>query len=177
MYITMITIETQYCNPLSQDFYDKTISSVDLNRITCTCGHAGSLIWYGSYLRKVRLPDRIITLRAARVFCKSCGHTHAILLSSIVPYSQIPLPVQTAAARCYEMKKGYAQLLAAWLSIDENTISSIIRSYRLHWRERLKSASLPLQPLPDLVRGCFASFSRSFMQIKTTRNKLFPLPT
>ena len=30
-------------------------------------------------------------LSVVRVYCKICGHTHALLLSSMVPYSQIPL--------------------------------------------------------------------------------------
>ena len=59
----------------------------------------------------------------------------------------------------------------------ENTISSIIRSYRKHWQQRIRSLSLSFLVLRDLLRGCFASFSRPFMQIKTTRNKIFLSPT
>lgn len=177
MYTVMITIEADFCNPISQDFYDKIIHSLNLNQITCTCGHAGSLIWYGGYFRKVRMADQVILLRVARVFCSACGHTHALLLSSIVPYSQIPLPVQAAIALCYEKKSGYREILAAQSFLDENTISSIIRSYRHHWKERLRSHSLSLLSLSDLVSGCFSFFSRPFMQIKTTLNKLFLLPT
>ena len=119
----MITIETEYCNPISQIFYDNVVSSIDLALLHCTCGHSGCLIWYGSYSRKIRQGDSVL------------------------------------------------------LFIDENTISSILRSYRQHWRERLASGQLRLSSLWDLVRGCFALYSRPFMQIKTTRNKLFPAPT
>lgn len=177
MHSIMITIEVDFDNPISQDFYDKTIYSLNLNQIPCTCGLAGSLIWYGTYLRKVRMADRVILLRVARVFCTACGHTHAILLSSLVPYSQIPLAVQASVADCYEKKSGYRCILDSQSCIDENTISSIIRSYRLHWRQRLRSSGLSTEALPDLIRGCFTFFSRSFMQIKTTPNKLFLSPT
>lgn len=177
MYSVMITIEADFCNPISQDFYDKIIHSLSLNQITCTCGHTGSLIWYGAYSRRVRMADQVILLRVARVFCSSCGHTHALLLSSIVPYSQIPLPVQAAIVQCYESKSGYRGILAAQFFLDENTISSIIRSYRRHWKERLRSHSLSLLSLSDLIDRCFSFFSRPFMQIKTTPNKLFLLPT
>lgn len=135
MYSVMITIEADFCNPISQDFYVKIIHSLSLNQITCTCGHTGSLIWYGAYSRRVRMADQVILLRVARVFCSSCGHTHALLLSSIV------------------------------------------RSYRRHWKERLRSHSLSLLSLSDLIDRCFSFFSRPFMQIKTTPNKLFLLPT
>ena len=177
MHYIMITIEVDFDNPVSQDFYNKIIYSLNLRQITCTCGLAGSLIWYGGYHRKLRMADHVILLRVARVFCTACGHTHAILHSSLVPYSQIPLCVQASVAECYERKSGYRSILNSQPCIDENTISSIIRSYRKHWRQRLHSHSLSLAFLRDLIRGCFASFSRPFMQIKTTRNKLFLSPT
>ncbi len=175
--LTMITIETEICNPISQTFYDNTVLSLDLNLITCTCGHTGCLVWYGSYTRKLRLDDQVITLRIARVFCNSCHHTHALLLSSIVPYSQIPLEVHASIAESYENGSGYKEILDSQSCIDENTISSIVRSFRLYWRERLRSLSVPLYPLSSLVRSCFAFFARPFMQIKRTRNKLFSPPT
>ena len=173
----MITIETGFCNPISQSFYDNTVLALDLNLITCTCGHTGCLVWYGSYTRKLRQEDQVISLRISRVFCSSCHHTHALLLSPIVPYSQIPLKVQAAIAQCYEESSGYRQILEEQSCIDENTVSSIIRSFRRHFRERLRSFSVPLFPPAGLVRSCFACFSRSFMQIKNTRNKLFCPPT
>ena len=133
----MITIETECFNPISHDFYDNTIHSMDLTLLTCTCGHRGCLIWYGSYLRKLRQGDSIFMLRVARGFCKSCGHSHALLLSLVVPYSQIPLPLQASMIQCYEDGSGYQEILAKHLLIDENTISCSLRSYRHHWRERL----------------------------------------
>lgn len=93
----MITIHTENYKLVSQDFYDKTIDSLDLYHISCTCGHSGCLIRHSSYKRKVQLEDSVMTLTVVRVYCTSCGHTHALLLSSIVPYSQIPLDVQLAA--------------------------------------------------------------------------------
>lgn len=173
----MITIEAEICNPFSQTFYDNTVLSLDLNLVACTCGHTGCLIWYGSYTRKLRLEDQVISLRISRVFCNSCHHTHALILSPIVPYSQIPLEVQASIAESYERHSGYKEILDRQSCIDENTISSIVRSFRLHWRERLRSQSLRLYPLRSLIRSCFAFFSRPFMQIKRTPNKLFSPPT
>lgn len=173
----MITIETEICNPISQTFYDHTVLSLDLNLVTCTCGHTGCLIWYGSYTRKLRLEDQIITLRIARVFCSSCHHTHALLLNSMVPYSQIPLEVQASVAESYEQHSGYKKILNQQSCIDENTISAIVRSFRRHWRERLRSQSIHLFPISNLIRSCFSCFSRPFMQIKNTRNQLFSPPT
>ena len=86
----MITVKTENYNLISQHFYNKTIDSLDLNLISCACGHSGCLIRHGSYKRSIQLADRILSLSVVRVYCKICGHTHALLLSSMVPYSQIP---------------------------------------------------------------------------------------
>ena len=177
MSFPMITIKTENYNLISQDFYNKTIDSLDLNLISCTCGHSGCLIRYGSYKRNIQLKDEMITLTVVRVYCTVCGHTHALLLSSIVPYSQIPLNVQMTAIHAYEFGLSSERILADQCLVDENNLKSIIRSYKLHWQERLRSVSLSFTEWSPLVTGCFSFFSRQFMQIKTTRNKLFIVPT
>jgi hypothetical protein len=177
MSILMITIKTENYNLISQDFYNKTINSLDLNLISCTCGHSGCLIRYGSYKRKVQMKGKILTLTVIRVYCTECGHTHALLLSSLIPYSQIPLNVQTAAIHAYESGHSLSRVLAGHCFIDENNLKAVIRAYRLHWKERLRSVCLSFAEGASLVIGCFSHFSRQFMQIKTTVNKLFLLPT
>ena len=175
--LLMITVETENYNLISQDFYDKTVLSLDLTLISCTCGHAGCLIWHGGYTRKVILEDCVLSLRIARVRCRNCGCTHAVLLSSIVPYSQIPLTIHVSVARCCENGGSLCSVPSRQTLLDENHVSSLARSYRRHWRERLRAVPACTTSLRDLVRVCFAVFSRQFMQIKTTRNKLFLLPT
>ena len=177
MTFTMITIETENYNYISQDFYDNTIHSIDLNQISCTCGLSGSLIFYGSYKRKVQLLDEVIVLTVVRVRCSACGHTHALLLSSIVPYSQIPAAVQVDAITALENGTSIDGILEEQCCVDESNIRSIIRSYRLHWKERLRSERISLSPFLLLIRQCFSCFSRTFMQIKNTSNKLFSAPT
>ena len=177
MTFTMITIETENYNYISQDFYDNIIDSIDLNQISCTCGLSGSLIFYGSYKRKVQLQDSVIVLTIVRVRCSACGHTHALLLSSIVPYSQIPAAVQVDTIIALENGVPIECVLVEQCYVDESNLRSIIRSYRLHWKERLHSERIALTPFPLLIRRCFSCFSRSFMQIKNTRNKLFSAPT
>lgn len=173
----MITIKTENYNLISQDFYNKTIDSLDLNLIPCTCGHSGCLIRYGSYKRNVQLKEEMISLTVVRVYCSACGHTHALLLSSLVPYSQIPLDIQMAAIHAYESGFSPEHILTDQYCIDENNIKAVIRAYRIHWKERLCSAGLSFSECNSLVTGCFSHFSRQFMQIKTTPNKLFLLPT
>lgn len=173
----MITIETENYNYISQDFYNKTINSLDLNRISCTCGLSGCLTFYGSYKRKVQLRDEVLILTVARVYCSSCGHTHALLLSSIVPYSQIPATIQADAIIAAEEGASIESVLEEQCYVDESNLRSVIRAYRLYWKERLRSENIPVTPVHLLIRQCFSCFSRAFMQIKTTRNILFMRPT
>ena len=65
----MITVKTENYNLISQDFYNKTIDSLDLNLISCVCGHSGCLIRHGSYKRSIQLADRILSLSVVRVYC------------------------------------------------------------------------------------------------------------
>ena len=72
----MITIKTENYNHISQDFYNKTIDSLDLTLIPCACGHSGSPIRYGSYKRNIQLKDGIVTLTIACFLASNFPHFH-----------------------------------------------------------------------------------------------------
>lgn len=173
----MITIKAENYKHISQDSYNKIINSLDLALVPCPCGHSGCLIRHGTYKRRVQLNDKVLTLTVVRVLCTSCGHTHALLLSSIVPYSQIPLELQAAAIRASSSGSSLSPVLQDQSFVDECNLRYVIRSFRRHWKERLTSSGLSPADIPSLISGCFRHFSRQFMQIKTTVNKLFPEPT
>ena len=68
-------------------------------------------------------------------------------------------------------------MLADQCLIDEINLKSVIHSYKLHWQERVLSVSLSFTKWSSHVIRCFSYFSRQFMQIKTTANKLSLIPT
>ena len=179
----MITIKTENYNHISQDFYNKIIDSLDLTLISCTCGHSGSLIRHGSYKRKIPLNGQYhLPLTVVRVYCKHCGHTHALLLSSFVPYSQIPLTVHIRpVSLLMNMNSSIPSRSGRTMPrVDENNIRSIFRSYRLTLAgtSARSCRSDTFQYLLCLDnRLLFPRFRRQFMQIKSTCNKLFLLPT
>lgn len=173
----MITICTENLNLISQDFYNNVISSLDLTLVTCTCGHTGCLVRHGSYKRRIQLADQILTLTIVRVFCNTCGHTHALLLSSMVPYSQIPLKTQYDAIQVFEQQKSLSSFLDKHCFIDENNLRFILHNYRRYWQQRMVSFSLKIPSLSSLIQNCFDLFSMQFMQIKKARNLLFRTPT
>lgn len=171
----MLTVLVQDFNTFTQEFYNSVISELQLHQLECSCGHSGCLSFHGYYPRSVITPAGKRTLYICRVKCSECGHTHALLLSSMVPYSQIPSIVQQQIAIACE--EGLDRSCICSSGIDENNVKSIVRCYLRFWRERLRSAGISLKSLPDLIIACFSHYSLQLMQIRNTFNKLVPSPT
>lgn len=169
----MITIFVRDCNQISQSFYDSVILSLPFHQLTCSCSHSACLSIHGYYRRTVKLPSGAIRLRVCRVKCSECGATHALLLSSMVPYSQILLSDQQRVCEDYENGRCTTTVCDDNPSIDENNIKSILRNYRRCWREKLRSLRIRLLPLHTLVLSAFSNYSAQFMQIHRRANKLF----
>ena len=173
----MVTLFVEENNPLTPTFYNSFIADLQLHQLKCPCGHSGGLSVHGYYQRFIKTFEGKLCFNICRVVCEACGKTHALLLSSMVPYFQIPLQLYVNTIIAAEHQTGFASLLDGRVCVDENNLKSILRNYRLHWCERLRAVSLCLTDLSRLVSGCFSHFSRQFMQIKTTRNILFVPPT
>lgn len=171
----MLTVIVQDFNTFTQEFYNSVISDLQFHRLECSCGHSACLSFHGYYRRSVITPSGKRTLYICRVKCSECGHTHALLLSSMVPYSQIPSKVQQDIAIAYE--EGLDRNSSCSSGIDENNVKSVVRRYVKFWRERLRSAGICLKPLPDLIIACFSHYSKQLMQIRNTLNKLLASST
>ncbi len=169
----MITLFVEENNPLTSDFYNDFISNLQFHQLTCTCGHSGCLSVHGYYNRSIKLPEGKSTFRICRVICEHCGRTHAILLSSMVPYSQVSTSDHISIIDNYNHNRSQNSLMGKNPSIDESSFRYIIRSYLKFWHEKLRSESLSLLPVRQFISSCFSLFSRQFMQIKNTPNILF----
>ncbi|GAU75415.1 DUF6431 domain-containing protein [Fusibacter sp. 3D3] len=173
----MITILTDNCNPISQILYDNVLNNLQNHQLGCICGHSGCMSIHGYYNRDIKYEDASVTLRIRRVICSFCKTTHAILLASIVPYSQISLHDQVRIINCHKRSDDFTPIMEDTPSIDESNIRYVIKQYLCHWLNRLLAASLPLCPSNNLVKRSFSNFNRQFMQIKRTPNLLFLKPT
>ena len=161
---------------LSQDFYDDIVFSLPLDQMECSCGESGLLIFYGFYKRSVKYDGTVLVLRIQRVRCRKCGKTHAILLSSLIPYSQISLQDQQQIIYDLSTTGSCSGVMDRNPLIDENNARHILRRFRRYWQERIRS--LGLLVTDELVRPCFSHFSRQFMQIRRIPNLFFAfLPT
>lgn len=169
----MITLYVEENNPITPNFYNNLIACLQFHRLTCTCGHSGCLSIQGYYTRFLKTPDGRIPFRICRVVCSCCHHTHALLLSSFVLYSQVSLPEQSAIISSYEEGKSFVPVMDKNPSIDESNCRYVIRKYLHHWKQRILSERIPLSRFPILVLNCFHAFFRQFMQIRCTPNILF----
>lgn len=174
---TMITISVKEYNEISQDYYESIINSLQFHQLKCSCGHSACLTIHGYYKRGICLPDQVLKFKICRVLCSFCGHTHALLLSSFVPYSRIRAIDQHAIVIAYEDAEDPNSICETNPSIDENNVKSVILRYRRFWKERLFSEGIPLGQLASLIQDCFSFYSMQFMQIRRTLNSLFLCPT
>jgi hypothetical protein len=167
----MITLFVQENNPITPNFYNNLIINLQFHRLTCTCGLSGCLSVHGYYNRSVKVSDGKFVFRICRVKCSCCGCTHALLLSSMVPYSQISLQDHTAIITANEEGRFAVEVMDHTPSIDESNLHYIISSYLKHWKQRLLASRLKFSK--KLSYSCFLVFNRQFMQIKSTPNILF----
>lgn len=170
---TMITLFVEENNPLTPNFYNYLINNLQFHQLTCPCGHSGCLSIHGYYNRSIKLPEGKVTFRICRVICEHCGHTHSILLSSMVPYSQVSTADHIAIIDNYINHNSKDTVMNSNPYIDESCYRYIIRNYLKYWCEKLRSERLSLSPICQLIQSCFAYFSRQFMQIKITPNIIF----
>ncbi len=159
---TLITFKHVIMNPI--------FKSLNSRSFECPCHHKGHLIKHGFYTRKIKTSHFIIPLKIQRFKCKHCHHTHAFLLSVIIPYSQILFHDTLSIIRSNIMQD-LNQLMIENPNIDESNISYIKKQYSMHWKQRLLSENIQLDS--SLVFQCFFHFKRQFMQIKCTPNILY----
>lgn len=169
----MITLKVEEYNPITPDFYNDIISKLQFHRLTCPCGQAGCLSVHGYYDRYIKVSEDKLHFRICRVICKSCGHTHALILSSFVPYSQHSLKAQVDIISAYIGQEPPTSVMEANSSVTESNCRYIIHQYLRHWKQKLLSEKITLSPLDLLISQCLKSYKRQFMQIRRTSNILF----
>jgi len=168
----MITLLVEENNPLTPFFYNDFISKLQFHQLTCPCGISGCLSVHGYYYRSIKTSAGREKFRICRVICSCCGHTHAILLSSMVPYSQISFPDHVSIISNFENDISQTDLMNSNPYIDEGCFRYIVSMYLKYWKERLLSERICLST-GNLIKSCFSCFNRQFMQIKRTSNILF----
>lgn len=174
----MITVLVDDYSAITQDFYDSVINSLQLDQLKCTCGRTGCMSIHGYYKRHIYAEETSGILSVMRVKCAECSATHAILLSSIVPYSQISLSIQVSILKNINSSGTERNAVCDKNpDIDENNVKSIIRKFRLYWQEKIRSDQLIYYPIKALVKKCFSFYMTQFMQVRRACNQFFQITT
>lgn len=163
----MITIYLQNFNKdINQATYDVEIDKLNINIIKCPKCHQCHMVKHAYYSRKVKTKNGIISLIVLRVKCKECNSTHAILLSTIIPYSSIQYKDQLRIIK----NKNLEELMVSNIYIDESDISRVKRNYNRFFKQMLIANKILLND--KLIINCFKYFNRNFNQIKWGYNIL-----
>lgn len=168
----MITLFVEENNPLTPNFYNNLINNLQLHRLTCTCGHSACLSVHGYYTRSLKTPSGKVPFRICRVICSCCNHTHALLPSTMVPYSQISLEEHVDIISCYNNSEKWDTLMNHNPYIDTSNCRYIIHCFLKYWKQRLLSERISISNKTTLICECFSVFTRQFMQIHCTQNIL-----
>ena len=154
----MIILFPSVDNPVSQSFYDRAVSSVDFSSISCDCClHDHCFEKYGFYFRSF-ISSTSIRLRIQRIRCRHCGRTHAILLSSMVPYSAHSIEIHIAVA-----SMPVRDVLERFQELYSDTAHSIRRRFRKYWKDLIHICDAAAD---HIASSCLLRFGRQFMQCR-----------
>ena len=161
-----------------QKEYDNALSNLQIHRISCPyCKHHGHLIFHGAYVRHIHFGYDKPEITIQRVKCTHCKKTHALLPSSLVPYSQIPLKYQVAMAENYLQYKYFQSVFDLLCDYPEDTIRKLLLVFMSNWLELCRSYNLQLQNLAFLTPQCVSLFMKQFLQNRKLYLSYYLTPT
>jgi predicted RNA-binding Zn-ribbon protein involved in translation (DUF1610 family) len=103
-----------------------------------SCGYEGMLHRHGYYSRNVITKHYIKRINILRVKCPSCGKTHAILPSFLIPYYQYSLEcIFECIYMSFAFKNSYSQIVDCFRALNPSLFlnSSNISSFRKRMTE------------------------------------------
>lgn len=114
------------------------------------CGYEGMLHRHGYYSRNVITKYYIKRIDILRVKCPSCGKTHAVLPSFLIPYYQYSLDfIFECLYLSFVMKDSYSKIANLFNSLNPNL--SLKASNISSFRKRMKESK-------SIVNSFFANF-------------------
>lgn len=173
----MITLIDDFFNTFNehiidfQNLYNYILSILDFPNLKCPCGSDHCLTKHAYYNRKIKTIHGTSILRVLRVKCSHCKHTHALMLSCIIPFSQIMFRQHLDIIGSI-LSKPNEELMITYM-IEESNIRYIKKQYKTHWETSLVDSKISLDI--HLPSHCFSLFKKQFMQIKKLCNFPFLL--
>lgn len=103
----------------------------------------------------------------------TCDRSHALIPSSLVPYSQIPLEDQVSPIEAFEEGWVPEAVLDSNPEIDDRTPLRLIRMYLIYWRKRFLSKQIALRSLVQLTKQ-YLTFRKTVHADKKDSEYIFP---
>ena len=136
-YINYIMIITSYFKNITKYFnLKKEIHTLPIYGCK-SCGYKGMLHRHGYYSRNAITRYSIHRINILRVKCPSCGKTHAVLPSFLIPYYQYSLEfIFECLYLSFILKKPYSKIVSLFnslnpeLSLNDSNISSFKKRMR-----------------------------------------------
>ena len=170
----MITVYVENINIQSQKDYDDFINGIDIFLFECPyCHHRGCLIIHGYYERNLITVLGIIRLLVTRCKCNECGHTNAIMPSSIIPYQPLQLSDQISLIDEMETCKEITIVPSKYDFIDINYFYYLYDKFKEKWKQRMLSAFMTFEDtISVLIKKSWQYYRCQFLQIHRLTNGL-----
>lgn len=141
----MIRLFSQLCKCYKQisfeneiNIFDEYMKAINVEDLACPfCGAKHALSLFASYKRHLvtydnnTVHDNIINI--SRYICSSCGHTHAILPSVIVPYMSFSFKFTISIIHDYLIRKFYSvEAMCEHYGIAISTFYRILKKFKEH---------------------------------------------
>lgn len=175
LYKIMISFKTLHFNNYSQDLYDQDISALDFSKIKCSCGSTGHFHFHATYLRYLIInPNSQFSLSITRIKCESCGSTHALLPSIIIPHRTLSNPAVIKIIQSYRFVSDSASLISKITGFSKELTAKIISFYIKYHQKRLDTFLAVFDNINfynfDFIINYFAQYHTMFMQRISAKN-------
>lgn len=166
----MIIVLTHMIANISLSCYTQLTSALKLPDIQCPCcENCGMHIfaYYQRYVKNSDSPEKT-KLRILRVRCDNdnCRVTHAVLPSTIVPYSQITMS-DTISIIEAQSKDDTRKILYANLLISIEDIRKIKLKFKNFWKSRIQNIKASMGSDSFFIE-CISVYKMHFMQLPPT---------
>lgn len=137
--------------------YNKLVANLEVGTISCPYCHHASMVRHGYYTRYINISGKHEEITILRIRCKTCGRTHAVIPSFVVPYLH------------HSIEQLQTMLVAG--KVDENSTSieyetKLIRKIKKRWMPMIISLGFQIKhKLLELVFLASHKFRLCFMQI------------
>lgn len=170
----MITVYVKNINIQSQKDYDDFINGIDIFLFECPyCHHRGCLIIHGYYERNLITVFGLLRLLVTRCKCKECGHTNAIMPTSIIPYQSLQLEDQISLIEEMETNNEITLVPNKYPYVDINYFYYLYKKFTDKWKQRMISAFMTFEDtVSELIQKSWKHYHCQFLQIHRLINGL-----